>query len=197
MPKSERTLTREDILPLEEYARIRKDRRREHIARKKRRRLAVGPHVTVIFENWDSMWYQVHEMLLAEKGGEEQIADELAAYAPLVPNGHELVATVMFEIEDPDRRERILSRLGGVEHAMAIRFDGEIVKGVPEHDVERSTDDGRASSVHFMHFPMTDEQAAKFKATQGPVIFAIDHPHYRHLAVIPPEVVEELKGDIR
>ncbi len=196
MPRNEHTLARADILPLAEYARIRKEKRREHIARKKLRRLEVGPHVTVIFENWDSMWYQVHEMLMAEKGGEEQIADELAAYGPLVPNGRELVATVMFEIEDPERRDRILARLGGVERTMSLQFNGEIVKGAPEHDVERSTAEGRTSSVHFMHFSMTDEQAAKFKRTTGPVIFAIEHENYRHLAVIPPEVVEELKNDL-
>ncbi len=196
MPKSERTLTREDVLAPEEYERIRKEKRREHIARKRLRRVEVGPHVTVIFENWDSMWYQVHEMLHVERGGEEQIADELAAYGPLVPNGRELVATVMFEIEDPERRDRILARLGGVERTMSLQFDGEIVRGVPEHDVERSTADGRTSSVHFMHFPMTDEQAATFKRTTGPVVFAIEHENYRHLAVVPPEVVEELKNDL-
>ena len=196
MPKQARTLTREDVIPIAEYAKIRADKRREMIEMKRRRRFHVGPYATVIFENWDTMWYQVHEMLITEQGGEEQIADELAAYGPLVPNGRELVATVMFEIEDRERRERILSRLGGVERTMHIRFDGEDVPGEPEHDVERSTPEGRASSVHFLHFRMTPEQVEKFRATTGPVVFAIEHPHYRHMAVIPPEVVEELKGDL-
>ncbi len=196
MPKQARTLTREDVIPIEDYAKIRADKRREMIETKRRRRFHVGPYATVIFENWDTMWYQVHEMLITERGGEEQIADELAAYAPLVPDGRELVATVMFEIEDRERRERILSRLGGVERTMHIRFGDVDIPGEPEHDVERSTPDGRASSVHFLHFRMTPEQVKAFKAWTGPVIFAIDHPNYRHMAVIPPEVVEEVKGDV-
>ncbi len=196
MPKQARTLTREDVIPIAEYAKIRADKRREMIAVKRRRRFHVGPYATVIFENWDTMWYQVHEMLITERGGEEQIADELAAYGPLVPNGRELVATVMFEIEDKDRRERMLARLGGVERTMHVRFANEDIPGEPEHDVERSTPEGRASSVHFLHFRMTPEQVETFKATTGPVIFAIEHPNYRHMAVIPPEVVEEVKGDL-
>ncbi|MFQ5346220.1 MAG: DUF3501 family protein [Rhodothalassiaceae bacterium] len=196
MPKSLRSLTRDDILPLADYARMRSDKRREMIARKRRRRLMVGPHATVLFENWDTMWYQVHEMLITEGGGEAQIADELAAYAPLVPDGRELVATVMLEIEDPARRERILAQLGGIEHRMHIRFAGEDVTGVPEADVDRSTPEGRTSSVHFLHFRMTPEQAEKFRATDGPVIFAIEHPNYRHIAVIPPESLDEIRQDL-
>ncbi len=196
MPKDARTLTRADVIPIAEYAKIRREKRREMIELKRRRRFHVGPYATVIFENWETMWYQVHEMLITERGGEEQIADELAAYGPLVPNGRELVATVMFEIEDPERRDRILARLGGVERTMHIRFDGEDIVGEPEHDVERSTADGRTSSVHFLHFPMTDEQAATFKRTTGPVVFAIAHENYRHMAVIPPETVEALKTDL-
>ena len=196
MPKSAHSLSRADILPLEDYARIRADKRREMIERKRRRRLAVGPYATVMFENWDTMWYQVHEMLITEGGGEAQIADELAAYAPLVPDGRELVATVMLEIEDEARRERLLSRLGGIEERMHIRFDGEDITGVPEQDVDRSTPEGRTSSVHFLHFRMTPEQASRFRTTGGPVIFAIEHPNYRHMAVIPPDMLDEIRQDL-
>ena len=196
MPKSAHSLSRADILPLEDYARIRADKRREMIERKRRRRLAVGPYATVMFENWDTMWYQVHEMLITEGGGEAQIADELAAYAPLVPDGRELVATVMLEIEDEARRERLLSRLGGIEERMHIRFDGENIAGVPEQDVDRSTPEGRTSSVHFLHFRMTPEQASRFRTTGGPVIFAIEHPNYRHMAVIPPDMLDEIRQDL-
>ncbi len=196
MPKRARSLSRADILPLADYARIRADTRREMIAKKRKRRLAVGPYATVMFENWDTMWYQVHEMLITEGGGEAQIADELAAYAPLVPDGRELVATVMLEIEDAARRERLLAQLGGIEHHMHIRFEGEDVPGVPEQDVDRSTPEGRTSSVHFLHFRMTPEQASRFRTTDAPVIFAIEHPNYRHMAVIPPEVLAEIRGDL-
>ena len=113
------------------------------------------------------MWHQVHEMLYIEKGGDDQIADELSAYNPLIPNGRELVSTLMFEIEDAGRRSAFLAGLGGVEETITIEFDGEVIKGVPEEDVDRTTADGKASSVQFIHFPFTDEQAVKFKARRS------------------------------
>jgi hypothetical protein len=103
-----RQLTRADILPLQEYAKIRRQRRRHISEIKKHRRIEVGPYATFYFENLDTMWQQIQEMLYIEKGGEGQIADELEAYNPLIPQGSELVATVMFEIDDPTRRAREL-----------------------------------------------------------------------------------------
>ena len=107
-------LTQADILSPEEYAAVRAERRAAMVEQKKHRRLHVGPYATFYFENWDTMWYQIQEMLRIEKGGEAQLADELEAYNPLVPKGDELVATVMFEIDDPDQRTRMLGKLGGV-----------------------------------------------------------------------------------
>src|SRR3984957_2761033 len=112
--KTRRVLTREDILPLAEYAKIRRERRQTVSELKKRRRVEVGPFATFYFENYATMWQQVHEMLHVEKGGEAQIADELEAYNPMIPQGNELVATVMLEIDDPARRANVLARLGGV-----------------------------------------------------------------------------------
>jgi hypothetical protein len=153
-----REITRADLMPLDAYARLRDERRRAVMAEKKRRRLEVGPVAIFLFENFASMWLQVQEMLRIEKGGEAQIDDELAAYNPLVPKGSELVATVMFEIDDPVRRKALLSRLGGVEETAVIVVAGETVKGVPEADVDRTTAAGKASSVKFIHFPFTRAQ---------------------------------------
>jgi hypothetical protein len=188
-------ITREDILPMEEYARVRSERRRAVTALKRDRRLAVGPYATFYFESFETMWHQVHEMLFIEKGGEGQIADELRAYNPLVPKGRELVATVMFEIADRARRQALLGKLGGVEEAIRLEFDGATISGVPEADVDRSTAAGKASSVQFVHFPFTPEQIAKFRAPATRVTVAIDHPHYAHMAVMPENVRAALAQD--
>ena len=178
-------LTRDDIMPMTEYAKIRKDRRREIVALKRKRRMEIGPVAVCHFESFESMWQQVHEMLYIERGGEEQIADELAAYNPLIPKGLELVCTVMFEIDEPVRRNNFLSKLGGVEETMTIEFAGEVVTGVPEPDVDRSTADGKASSVQFLHFPFTGAQITAFRKEETQVLVGFKHEQYAHIAVMP------------
>lgn len=192
---AKRQITRADILPMEEYAKIRKERRRAILDKKRDRRLEVGPVATFHFESYDSMWLQIHEMLYIEKGGEEQIEDELQAYGPLIPNGRELVATVMFEIDDPIRRKSFLARLGGIEETAFIRVAGETVTGVPEADVDRSTADGKASSVQFIHFPFTAEQIAKFRIPNAEVVVGFRHPTYGHMVVMPEAVRQALAKD--
>ena len=190
-----REITRADLMPLDAYARLRDERRRAVMAEKKRRRLEVGPEAVFLFENYASMWLQVQEMLRIEKGGEAQIDDELAAYNPLVPKGGELVATVMFEIDDPVRRKAFLSRLGGVEETAVIVFAGETVQGVPEADVDRTTAAGKASSVQFIHFPFTRAQVEKFRAPGTEVMVGFKHPAYAHMAVLPEETRAALAED--
>src|SRR6478672_11956889 len=151
------------ILPLTEYVKQRADRRRQISEIKKNRRLEVGPFATFYFESYETMLHQVQEMLYIEKGGPAQIPDELAAYNPLIPQGSELVATVMFEIEDPVRREATLARLGGVEDRFFLQVGATRVPGLPEGDVERTREDGKTSSVHFLRFPLTPEQVAVFR----------------------------------
>jgi hypothetical protein len=183
------------IIPLAEYGPQRAERRKRITEIKKNRRLEVGPFATFYFESYDTMLHQVHEMLFIEKGGAEQLPDELAAYNPLIPQGAELVATVMFEIDDPIRRARVLSSLGGVEHKAFIRVGGEMVRGVAEEDQERSREDGKASSVQFMRFPFTAAQIAAFKSDTGDVIVGFDHPNYGHMAVMSPAVRQALAQD--
>jgi hypothetical protein len=183
------------ILPTSEYVKVRAERRRQITEIKKNRRLEVGPYATFYFECYETMLHQVHEMLFIEKGGPAQIPDELAAYNPLIPQGNELVATVMFEIDDPVRRARVLSGLGGVEHKAFVRVDGEMVRGVPEDDQERSREDGKASSVQFIRFPFTAAQVAAFRSGAGEVVVGFDHPNYGHMTLVPPAVRQALSAD--
>ncbi|HWJ68495.1 MAG TPA: DUF3501 family protein [Sphingobium sp.] len=195
MSRDQRVITPEDIMDLATYETIRPEKREEALLRKRFRRLSVGPLVTVSFENWDSMWLQVQEMLRIEKGGEEQLVDELAAYNPMIPNGHELNCTLMFEIDDPVIRARTLGKLGGIEDHIHLSIDGERITAVAEGDVERSRPDGKASSVHFLHFPFTDAQIAKWRSGAGAMLFGIDHPAYGHMAVISEDIRHELARD--
>lgn len=196
MASNKREVTREDILPMEAYGAERRDWRRKIAEAKRDRRVEVGPVATFYFETYLTMWYQVHEMLFIEQGGEAQIADELAAYNPLVPKGDELVATVMFEIDDPERRERFLAGLGGVEETAFLKFAGETITGVPEADVDRTSAAGKASSVQFIHFPFTPDQAAAFKAEGAEVVLGFSHPAYTHMTRLREPVRAALAADL-
>ena len=189
-------LTRDDIMDMAAYGVIRMERRREIVADKKNRRVHIGPHATFYFENYWTMWLQVHEMLYIEKGGEAQIPDELNAYNPLIPKGRELIATVMFEIDDPAKRAAILGELGGVEETFFLSIDGAEVTATAETDVDRTSSDGKASSVQFVHFHLTDDQGAKLKGGAGEVILGIKHPAYSHMTILPPATRAALAGDL-
>lgn len=189
-------ITPADILPYETYAAERKERRTKITALKRPRRIAVGPYATFYFENYATMLHQVHEMLYIERGGAEQLVDELEAYNPLIPNGKELVATLMFEIDDEVRRNRELRQLTGVETKIHIELDGDKVMAVvPEGEIERTKADGKTSSVHFLHFPFTPAQIAKFRDPKVRVMIGIGHEHYNHLAVIEGASRESLAAD--
>ena len=189
-------LTRDDIMDMAAYGAIRMERRREIVADKKNRRVHIGPHATFYFENYWTMWLQVHEMLYIEKGGEAQIPDELNAYNPLIPKGRELIATVMFEIDDPAKRAALLGELGGVEETFFLSIDGAEVTATAETDVDRTSAEGKASSVQFVHFHLTDDQAAKLKGGAGEVILGIKHPAYSHMTILPPATRAALAGDL-
>ena len=189
-------ITRADIMPMDAYAQVRAAKRREMRPIKDRRRVAIGPHATFYFENYETMWQQVHEMLFIERGGEEQIADELEAYNPLIPKGGELVATVMFEIDNPALRANVLSKLGGVEETMTLEVGGETITATAEEDVDRTSAAGKASSVQFVHFALNDAQQTALKTPGARALLAITHPAYEHMAVIPEEIRAELAKDL-
>jgi len=188
-------ITLADIIAPADYAARRRELRAEISKKKRDRRMAIGPDAMFYFESYDTMWHQVHEMLHVEKGGRDQIPDELEAYNPLVPNGHELVATVMFEIADPARRGRVLAGLGGVEETFSITVAGQAIAGVPEEDVDRTNAAGKASSVQFVHFPFSPGQIAAFKSGDGEVIVAVGHDNYAHMAVMAKPVRAALAED--
>jgi hypothetical protein len=196
MPAAERRITAADIQPIEAFAAERKARRAALLPVKRLRRIALGPWCTVYFESFETMLLQVQEMLYIEKGGEAQLADELAAYNPMIPQGAELTATAMFEIDDPQRRARVLGELGGVEDHFFLEVDGTRAAAVQEGDIERTRDDGKTSSVHFLHFPLTPAQVAAFRSPAARVLMGCDHPRYAHLAVLSAETRAELANDL-
>ncbi|MDZ4371353.1 MAG: DUF3501 family protein [Phenylobacterium sp.] len=195
MPLAERRITPADILPDTEFAKRRKAWRAELLPTKRLRRIALGPYCTFYFESYDTMLFQVQEMLLIEKGGAAQIPDELEAYNPLIPNGSELVATVMFEIDEPVRREAVLAQLGGAEDLFFVQVGADRILGVPEGDVERTREDGKTSSVHFLRFPMKPEQAAVFRNPGVEILIGCGHERYTHLAGLSPATRAELARD--
>jgi len=196
MPASLRKVVREDLIPDAEYAAVRKARRAALLPAKRLRRVSLGPYCTAYFESFETMLFQIQEMLLTERGGEAQIADELAAYNPLIPQGSELVATVMFEIDDEVRRAATLARLGGVERCFFLEIDGVRAPGVQEGDEERTRADGKTSSVHFLRFGLTPPQITQFRDPAVRIFLGCDHEAYAHMAQLSPATRAELSGDL-
>ncbi|MBL6931924.1 MAG: DUF3501 family protein [Rhodospirillales bacterium] len=188
-------LSRDDIMDMDEYARVRVARRKAITEMKKNRRLGIGPDATCYFENFETMWHQIHEMLFIERGGEEQIKDELNAYNPLIPNGRELVMTLMFEIDDAQRRSQLLNGLGGVEETVTISIGDEIIQGAAEEDVDRTSAQGKASAIQFLHFDFSDKQAKEFKNQDNKIIIGIGHEKYGHMAIMPDAMRQALALD--
>jgi hypothetical protein len=188
-------ITRDDIMDMDDYAKVRKERRRNITKMKTDRRVALGPDATFYFESYDTMWHQIHEMLYIERGGEEQIADELAAYNPLIPKGRELIATLMFEIDEPERRESVLAGLGGVEETACLNLGGKVILAEAEADVDRTSADGKASSVQFLHFPFSDDDVALFGDPLVKVVLAIEHEKYPHMTILSEATRAALQGD--
>jgi len=188
-------ITRDDIMDMDDYATVRKERRRNITKMKTDRRVALGPDATFYFESYDTMWHQIHEMLYIERGGEEQIVDELAAYNPLIPKGRELIATLMFEIDEPERRESVLAGLGGVEETVCLNLGGKVILAEAEADVDRTSADGKASSVQFLHFPFSDDDVALFCEPLVKVVLAIEHGKYPHMTILSEATRAALQGD--
>ena len=194
MPREKREIKKEDIMSLEVYMKSRRELRKNIVEFKKNRRVALGPYATFYFESYETMLAQVQEMLYIEKGGDEQLKDELAAYNPLVPNGKELTATLMFEIDNPVSRAAFLAKVGGIEDKVFMKIEGEKIKAVPEKDVDRTSSEGKASSVQFIHFKFTDKQIEKFK-NSSEIEIGIDHSEYSHLTKLADVTIKSLSAD--
>jgi hypothetical protein len=195
MTKEKRQIEKEDLIPTDVYANSRKQIRKELVEFKKNRRVALGPYATFYFESFETMLAQVQEMLYIEKGGDEQLKDELIAYNPLVPNGKELTATLMFEIDNPVSRAIFLGKVGGIEEKIFIKIDNEIIKAMPEKDVDRTSEKGKASSVQFIHFKLNDNQISKFKSVNISIELEIDHKEYSHSTKLTEENIKALSTD--
>jgi len=192
MSREKRVIQKNDIMPLDTYIKQRKELRKNIVEFKKNRRVSLGPYATFYFESFETMLAQVQEMLYIEKGGDAQLQDELTAYNPLVPNGKELVSTLMFEIDNPVSRATFLSKVGGIEEKVFMKIDGEVIKAVPEEDVDRTSANGKASSVQFIHFKFNDVQIEKFKSGSSQVEITIDHKEYSHTTKLSDETVKSL-----
>ena len=195
MPKEKRLIEKEDIMPLETYSTQRKELRKKIVNYKKDRRIPLGPYATFYFESFETMLAQVQEMLYIEKGGDEQLRDELMAYNPLVPNGKELTATLMFEIDNPVSRAAFLGKIGGIEEKVYMKIDGDLINAVPEEDVDRTSAEGKASSVQFIHFKFNDDQIQKFKSNLSKIEIGINHDEYSHTTKLTAQAVKSLSMD--
>ena len=163
-------ITHADILSLDAYQAVRVDKRCDVRAAKQNRRVEVGPFANFVFENYESLLLQIHEMLRIEKGGDPQIAD-------------------------PDRRDTALGKLGGIESTITLSFTGHTITAEPDDDIERTRQDGKTSAVHFLHFRFTDDQAAAFKSADTEITLAFGHPGFRHATVLGENVRAALAGD--
>ena len=195
MPREKRVIQKEDIMPLEIYTQQRKELRKKIVEFKKDRRIPLGPYATFYFESFETMLAQVQEMLYIEKGGDEQLNDELTAYNPLVPNGKELTATLMFEIDNPVSRAAFLGKVGGIEEMVYLKVGEELIKAVPEEDVDRTSAEGKASSVQFIHFKFTDDQVKKFKSNSSQIEIGINHKEYSHSTKLSENTIKSLSTD--
>ena len=195
MSAREHRIRPSDLLPAEVYARERDARRRALIPVKRNRRVEVGPFVTFYFENFETMLAQVQEMLHIERGGESQMEGELETYNPLIPQGSELIATIMIEIDEAPRRAAMLLKLGGIENSVWLQIGQERIAATATDYADRTTPEGKTSSVHWVRFRFTPAQVQAFSNASEGVILGISHENYGHMAIIPPEKCAELAKD--
>ena len=195
MTKQKRQIEKKDLIPSDIYSKSRKQIRKDLVEFKKNRRIALGPYATFYFESFETMLAQVQEMLHIEKGGDEQLKDELTAYNPLVPNGKELIATLMFEIDNPISRAAFLGKVGGIEEKIFMKIEGDHVNAVPEADVDRTSAEGKASSVQFIHFKLNDDQISKFNSDSSNIELGINHKEYAHTTKLTEDNIKSLAAD--
>ncbi len=189
-------LTVADLSTPEQYQRQRQDIRRAMIAHKKKRRVALGPHVTLHFEDRLTMKYQVQEMMRAENlRSEQDIAQELAAYNPLIPDGSNLKCTLMIELPDAGQRQHALRQLVGLEHHINLQIEGyPAVTAIADEDLPRTTAD-KTSAVHFLRFEFTAEMVAAARSGASWTLSS-QHPAYAcQVAPLPTQLVDALCCD--
>ncbi len=191
-----KTLQREELWSLEDYARVRGEFRYQVMAHKQRRQVCLGEHLRLLFEDRLTIQYQIQEMLRIERIFEaEGIQDELDAYNPLIPDGDNWKATLMIEYVDPPARQQALARLVGIERQVWVQVEGcDKVFAVADEDLTRETAE-KTSSVHFLRFELTPEMRRGLQAGGG-LRMGVDHPQYRALCVVEAPVRQALQADL-
>jgi hypothetical protein len=185
-------VTREELLDLAAYERIREAFVRSMLERKRPRYVKLGPNMTALFENRDSVLFQIQEMLRTERITQEKaIAHELETYNALVPSERELSATLFVEYQDKDERERMLVALAGLEDKFRLRVGDELLPATPD---ERGSDRERTMAVHYVKFPLTDSALAAFKSGAA-VALEVAHPAYTASVQLSPETLQSLRDD--
>ena len=188
MPK--KSITESDVIDIDSYIKDRDSIKKKIKEHKNNRRVHVGPHATFYFESYDTMLYQVQEMLYIERGGREQLQDELKAYNPLIPTGKSLVVTLMFEIDNPNVRKKFLNSIGGIENNTFIQVGNQKIYSRAEDDTNRTNEEGKASSVHF-----DEPQIKLFSDMSLDVSLGFDHENYHHISILSPTVKKSLVED--
>ena len=188
-------LTRADLMPLERYAEDRSAFRTRVMELKRNRKLALNEHIVLLFENRETIRYQIQEMLHIERIFEPlAIQEELDTYNPLIPDGHHFKATLLIEYPDVAERRRELERLKDMEHALWVTIGDERAAAIANEDLDRSNDT-KTSAVHFLRYPLSDGMLAR--AADGAAIrFGCDHPDVTCAVEVPPRIREGLLGDL-
>lgn len=186
-------IARDELLELGAYERIRENFLRSVLERKRPRYVKLGEHMTALFENRDSVLFQIQEMLRTERITQEAaISHELATYNALVPGDAELSATLFVEYQDREERERMLRALAGLEDKFRLRVGNELLPVVPD---ERGTDRERTMAVHYVKFPLSATALAALKAGTTEVALEVVHPAYTASSVLSPVTLQSLRDD--
>lgn len=191
------TITLDSLMTLEAYSKWRKEHKPGVLSHRKLRSLHLGDHITLQFESETTIRYQIQEMLRIEKIFEEDgIAQEIEAYAPLVPEGTNWKATMLIEYPDVNERKRELARLIGVEDRMFVEVEGQArIYAIADEDLDRENDE-KTSAVHFVRFEFPAAAAAAVKAGAS-VKLGCDHKNYPAHLTIAPEALASLAGDLK
>lgn len=201
MTTTSRKLTLDDIADLRAYERERDEFRAHVIALKKRRRVSVGPFVTMVFENRDTVRFQIQEMARVERLlSDEAIETELRIYNPLIPDPGHLALTLFIELTSDAELREWLPKLVGIERALVLRIDAEpepvVVRAVPDEDHEANlTRDDVTASVHYLSFELSTAQIELLRKASATTL-AIDHAAYSHATELRPETIAELLTDL-
>ncbi len=191
-----RKVSMKDILNLYEYEKVRDEKLREIVKLRKRRMVHVGDKVTLVFENFDTVWFQIQEMVRAERMvKDEDIQFEIDTYNELIPEKNQLSATMFVEIPDEKERRETLPKLVGVHDTVYMHIGNRYtLKARADEKSQMDYEEGKASVVHFLKWDLTPEQVEAFK--REPVRIEINHENYKAMAEIPPEVKKELVKDL-